>query len=67
MFDTWGSLSALFDIKVGADLYSMPVRLIDQVRPKGPLAGRDEWYRSEERASRLPDSLKVRPIKAHDR
>lgn len=43
------SLSALFDIKVGADLYSMSARAsYESGKAKETLAGRDEWYRSEE-------------------
>lgn len=43
------SLSALFDIKVGADLYSMSARAFyESGKSKETLAGREEWYRSEE-------------------
>ncbi len=43
------SLSALFDIKVGADLYSMSARAsYESGKSKETLAGREEWYRSEE-------------------
>lgn len=42
-------LSAAFDVKVGADLYSMSMRSAYQSgRAKGTLEGRDEWYASEE-------------------
>ena len=40
---------ALFDIKVGADLYSMSARAsYESGKSKETLAGREEWYRSEE-------------------
>lgn len=43
------SLSALFDIKVGADLYSMSARAAyESGKSKATLQGRDEWYASEE-------------------
>ena len=43
------SLSALFDIKVGADLYSMSARYLYSIgKAKETVAGRDAWYRSEE-------------------
>lgn len=43
------SLSAIFDVKVGADLYSMTARsLYSTGLHKETLQGRDEWYRSEE-------------------
>lgn len=43
------SLSALFDVKVGADLYSMSARAsYESGKEKGTLAGREEWYISEE-------------------
>lgn len=43
------SLSAIFDIKVGADLYSMSERAsFESGKSKGTLAGREEWYKSEE-------------------
>lgn len=43
------SLRAIFDIKVGADLYSMTARSFHQTgKHKTTLAGRDAWYRSEE-------------------
>lgn len=43
------SLSALFDIKVGADLYSMSARAFyESGKSKETLIGREEWYRSEE-------------------
>ncbi len=42
-------LSAGFDVKVGADLFSMSMRsAYDSGRASGTLEGRDEWYRSEE-------------------
>ena len=42
-------LSAGFDVKVGADLFSMSMRsAYDSGRASGTLAGREEWYRSEE-------------------
>ena len=42
-------LSAAFDVKVGADLYSMSMRsAYDTGKAKETLAGRDEWYNSEE-------------------
>ena len=43
------SLSALFDIKIGADLYSMSARAFyESGKSKETLIGREEWYRSEE-------------------
>ncbi len=43
------SLSAIFDIKVGADLYSMSSRAAyESGKSKETLAGREDWYRSEE-------------------
>ena len=43
------SLSAIFDIKVGADLYSMSARAAyESGKSKETLAGREGWYRSEE-------------------
>ncbi len=43
------TLSAIFDIKVGADIYSMTERsLYATGKSKATLPGRDEWYRSEE-------------------
>lgn len=43
------SLSALFDVKVGADLYSMSARAsYESGKEKSTLVGRDEWYMSEE-------------------
>lgn len=43
------SLSAIFDIKVGADVYSMSSRSSFQTgKDKATLPGRDEWYKSEE-------------------
>lgn len=44
------SLSAIFDIKVGADIYSMSSRSAYQTgKDKATLTGRDAWYESEER------------------
>ena len=51
------TLSALFDIKVGADLYSMSARAsYESGKATGTLEGRDAWYRSEEQrqAAGLP-------------
>lgn len=43
------SLNAIFDVKVGADLYSMSERAaFESGKTKGTLEGRDAWYRSEE-------------------
>lgn len=43
------SLNAIFDIKVGADIYSMSERAAyESGKAKATLQGRDEWYRSEE-------------------
>ena len=43
------SLNAIFDVKVGADLYSMSERAAyESGKAKATLRGRDEWYRSEE-------------------
>jgi TonB-linked SusC/RagA family outer membrane protein len=43
------SLNAIFDIKVGADLYSMSERAAyESGKAKATLQGRNEWYRSEE-------------------
>ena len=43
------SLNAIFDVKVGADLYSMSERAAyESGKTKATLQGRDEWYRSEE-------------------
>lgn len=43
------SLSAIFDVKVGADLYSMSARAVyESGKSKETLAGREEWYMSEE-------------------
>ncbi len=43
-------LTALFDVKVGADLYSMSARAAHESgkEPFATLAGREEWYKSEE-------------------
>lgn len=42
-------LSASFDVKVGADLYSMSMRsAFETGRAAETLTGRDEWYASEE-------------------
>lgn len=43
------SLSALFDVKVGADLYSMSARAsYESGKTPQTLVGREEWYKSEE-------------------
>ena len=43
-------LSASFDVKVGADLFSMSMRSAHETgKASQTLAGREEWYRSEER------------------
>lgn len=43
------SLAAVFDVKVGADLYSMSARAsYESGKSKETLAGRDAWYKSEE-------------------
>ncbi|OJU54117.1 MAG: SusC/RagA family protein [Bacteroidales bacterium 45-6] len=43
------SLSAVFDVKVGADLYSMSARAAyESGKSKETLVGRDGWYKSEE-------------------
>jgi TonB-linked SusC/RagA family outer membrane protein len=43
------SLNAIFDVKVGADLYSMSERAVyESGKAKATLQGREEWYRSEE-------------------
>ena len=43
------SLAAVFDVKVGADLYSMSARAAyESGKSIGTLAGRDAWYQSEE-------------------
>lgn len=42
------SLNAIFDVKVGADLYSMSERAAyESGKAKATLQGREEWYRSE--------------------
>ena len=42
-------LTAAFDVKMGADLYSFSMRSAYLTgKAKGTLAGREEWYRSEE-------------------
>ncbi|MGL4519735.1 MAG: SusC/RagA family TonB-linked outer membrane protein [Phocaeicola sp.] len=42
-------LSALFDVKVGADLYSMSARASHESgKSLATLEGREDWYRSEE-------------------
>ena len=51
------SLSAVFDVKVGADLYSMSARSsYESGKSLATLEGREEWYRSEEqrKAAGLP-------------
>lgn len=43
------ALSAIFDVKVGADLYSMSARAsYESGKAKGTLDGREAWYASEE-------------------
>lgn len=43
------SLSAVFDVKVGADLYSMSARAAHESgKSLATLPGRDAWYKSEE-------------------
>lgn len=43
------SLNALFDVKVGSDLYSMSARAAyESGKSIETLAGREEWYKSEE-------------------
>ena len=43
------SLWALFDVKVGGDLYSMSARAAHESgKEKGTLEGREAWYKSEE-------------------
>ncbi|MDH6309502.1 TonB-linked SusC/RagA family outer membrane protein [Dysgonomonas sp. PFB1-18] len=43
------SLSAVFDVKVGADLYSMSARAsYESGKSKETLEGREGWYKSEE-------------------
>nr|MBP7097929.1 TonB-dependent receptor [Prevotella sp.] len=43
------SLNAIFDVKVGADLYSMSARAsYESGKAKQTLAGREDWYKSEE-------------------
>ncbi len=43
------SLSAILDVKIGADLYSMTSRTLYSIgKSKATLEGRDGWYRSEE-------------------
>ena len=58
------SLSALFDIKVGADLYSMSARAFyESGKSKETLIGREEWYRSEElrQAAGIPKGSPDKP------
>ena len=51
------SLSAIFDVKVGADIYSMSSRSSFLTgKDKATLVGRDGWYQSEEK--RLEAGLK---------
>ena len=55
-FKNW-NLSAIFDIKVGADLYTSTMRgTYSSGRSKKTLKGRDGWYQSEE--GRLPPDSK---------
>ena len=52
-------LSAGFDVKVGADLFSMSMRsAYDSGRASETLEGREEWYRSEEnrKAANMSDN-----------
>lgn len=43
------SLAAVFDVKVGADLYSMSARAAyESGKSKGTRVGREAWYKSEE-------------------
>lgn len=43
------SLNAIFDVKVGADLYSMSARAsYESGKAKETLTGREDWYKSEE-------------------
>ena len=43
------SLSAVFDVKVGADLYSQTARALHETgKATATLAGREAWYKSEE-------------------
>ena len=43
------ALTALFDVKVGADLYSMSARAAHESgKSLATLVGREEWYKSEE-------------------
>ena len=56
-------LSAAFDVKVGADIFSMSMRSAFQTG-KAPetLAGRAEWYRSEE--NRLASGMTIEEWRA---
>lgn len=55
------SLVAVFDVKVGADLYSMSARAAyESGKSPETLAGRDAWYRSEE--ERLAAGIAKEPI-----
>lgn len=48
------SLAAVFDIKVGADLYSMSARAAyESGKALETLEGREEWYKSEEQRKAL--------------
>ncbi len=52
------SLNAIFDVKVGADLYSMSARSSYETgKAKETLAGREAWYKSEEerKAAGVPE------------
>jgi len=56
-------LSAGFDVKVGADLFSMSMRSAYQTgKAKETLAGREEWYRSEE--ARLAAGMSIEDWRA---
>lgn len=51
-------LAAAFDVKVGADIYSMSMRsAYDTGKAVETLAGREEWYRSEEKRQAAGMSL----------
>ena len=56
-------LSAGFDVKVGADLFSMSMRSAYETgRASGTLVGREEWYRSEE--NRLAANMTIEEWRA---
>lgn len=59
------SLWALFDVKVGGDLYSMSARAAHESgKAKATLEGREEWYKSEEarQAAGVPKGDQWTPI-----